>query len=43
MKPNVGAKIIQSYHPLARLKAISGLKWFHLVFGNDSFEHFLLD
>jgi hypothetical protein len=26
----VGAKIIQSDHPLARLKAISGLKWFHL-------------
>jgi len=29
VKPNGGAKIIQSDHPLARLKAISGLKWFH--------------
>jgi hypothetical protein len=29
MKPTDGAKIIQSDHPLARLKAISGLKLFH--------------
>lgn len=34
----VGAKIIQFDHPLARLKAISGLRWFYQVFGNESFE-----